>query len=319
MITSKPSHATCFQSGLAFLVTLVIAYSANAQQSGVRAIPGDVEFTHVNASVTVKLVKGDQIIPVTEVKRVRAMASEHDYIEMFIIEKPKSGPAQITVRPQPSALEVGSYDLVFETTSGNATLQVNASLSEIDDIVTQRAKATGMSEDEVRKDMQLITRSPRERVEVTLPEHIYVGQEFKLDMSSAPGRRYVWTINGEVASEGDGASVLTRVFEKAGDYTIAEKEYTGDFLVSSWTGALTVLEEAPVSTDLGVRSELVLKAPDGFSKVSWTLNNSALSEGQELRHKFTQPGDYTIVCTAREAKSGGDEFRRITWNVKVTP
>ena len=223
---------------VALAATLGVAYWAAA--GPLRAVPDTISFSQENASATITLMNGDAPLEVSAITSIKALASDHDYIEMFTVERPKSGPASLTIRANPKFIEAGSYDLTFATTAGTVVVDVKAPLDAHKDIVQKRMAETGKSETEVKKELGLLTIVPRSEISIALPEKLMVGQVLDIKLPHVEGHEYVWTIDGKETMQGKPAEGLKISFDKSGDHTIGFKEYANKALVGEWTGGLSV-------------------------------------------------------------------------------
>jgi hypothetical protein len=215
-----------------------------------RAVPDTITFSQMNASATITLMNGDAPLDVSAIKSIKALASDHDYMEMFKIVRPKSGPATITVKTNSDFIEVGTYDLTFATTAGTAIVNVKAPLDAHKDIVEKRMAETGKSELEVKMELGLVTKGPREETTIILPEKLAIGQVIDIKIPSTAGHVYVWTVDGKEVTEGPYAEGFKYTFDTAGDHLIGYKVYANKALVGEWTGGVSVLKDPALAVSV---------------------------------------------------------------------
>jgi hypothetical protein len=143
---------------------LALAWGVQTASAEVTADPAIVTITSPQQSVSIRLTQDGAPIPAAEIRGWQFLASEHDYKSMLTCEK-MDGALKIA---SSGSLEVGSYDLLIDTSGGPATVRVYAPLSDLPDVIQKQAAILGVSEEVVKQRMGLSS-TLRERIASELP------------------------------------------------------------------------------------------------------------------------------------------------------
>lgn len=308
----------CFGTlGVGAIVWSSIALRTIAQ-STIVAEPSEVRFSRYEDSATIVVKRGDEALPSNAVKSVRAVIGKSDYSHQFNIKKSASGPATITLSPKEGEAQSGTFTLVIATKNGNAHVAIDMPLDQIPGTLEDRARAEGITLDEMKAKLGLSHEGKREEVTVHLPQWQYVGSAFTLRLPATPGRDYTWKMDGKVVAEGKDQNFMKCVLESAGEHKIELLVRAGDSIVTQWSGILTVIDYPDMRWQVRKGQPLALRAPKGFKSHSWTIDGRGAGSGETLKHTFKETGEHTIECLSREPIVGeAGEFRKQTWNTTV--
>jgi len=294
---------------------VIVAAAAPAFAAALKADPDVLVFHRTDESLTAAITRDGQPLPAAEMGEVKLWASGHDYDEMFRYEK-TDGALKLT----PTGFcEVGSYDLVLTTPSGNLNLKVFTPLDEMPETLDRVAASMGISLDELRKRMNLVTPLGEVKVSFSLPEVYYEGQALELEFDVIEGGTHTWKVNDAVVAEGPEAARLFHVFDTPGlaivEYTASRSGQT----VASAKDSTMVARVPAIEWTVPRNVEFTLKAAPGYGKYSWTVNGKPAGQGEALTHTFTDAGPATIECLCEEPASGPmGTFLRIAYDVTVT-
>ena len=230
---------TCARIGA---LALAIGF-APASFAVVTASPAEVTFQSPTESKTISLTSNGQPVSAGAIGSVKLMVGKHDYDEMIRVEKSNGA---ITLHPT-DYMEIGSYDLIIRTSHGNAVVKVYTPLEEIPSVVDQRMQEAGISREEARNQLGLTTPAGRERIRWDLPTQRPAGDTLGLSANAAPGRTYVWQVNGTTLQEGAGESVFRYTFSQPGTYKVRYAEMQNGVVVAEWIETFTV-GGAPATT-----------------------------------------------------------------------
>lgn len=300
----------------ALIAVVFVAGAVAANGASVQCEPEIVSFSGLDEVATIGLYEDGSPLPSSALNGARAMIDDNNYSYQFIIERSESGPAQLTIRPNPALVQIGTFTLRISTDKGPAVAQIKTPLDELPGTLENRAKALGISEQQLKAEMNLLQSVERERVGVTLPAAYPEGHLFELPLGEDPSRNYVWYVNGEVVSSGKGQGTLQHVFTMVGPNIIQFEERNDDGLVSAWRGTLQVNPTPTIPWKVPADTEFTLEGPPGFNDYTWLADGKLAGTGRVLRHTFDFVGDHTIECLAREPENGdAAEYRRMTWEV----
>lgn len=314
MYSSRLLQPTLCAALAVFLIAATAPVSA-----AVTAAPDSVSFSNLTESFAIHLRDGDSPLPADAVRGATMWIGENTYTHQFNIKRSTSGAAVITLSPNPEHVQVGTFTLIVSTTRGDARVAVNTPLDQLPDMLENRAKAMGVTADELRAQLGLSHTGPRENAKVTLPEYFYEGHVFTLNMPEAADHDFVWKVNGTVVLEGRGKNVLRHVFAAPGDYRIELEERLGAGVVTSWSGVQKVTASPAMEWTVRAKSPFYLEGVQGFRKHMWKIDGEELGEGQTLKWTFREPGVYTIEVKSSDPADGNPaEFRRLTWNTTAT-
>ncbi|MFO7973530.1 MAG: hypothetical protein R6V12_02730 [Candidatus Hydrogenedentota bacterium] len=298
---------------LAFLGMAGGAIPATAAE--LKAEPEVLVFHRTDQSATTTLTRDGEPLPANEIGEIKLWASGHDYKEMFRYDKAEGA---LTLTPT-QYCEVGSYKLVIKTSSDNLTLQVYTPLDEMPGTLQKMAASMGVTVEELREQMGLVTSLGRMDVSIALPEVYYEGQALELELKDIEGAIHTWKINGTVVKKGPDATSLFYVFPKPGlvvlEYTATREGQT----VAAAKASTIVVKVPPIQWKVPRNVEFTLHATPGYSTYSWMVNGKPAGQGKALRYTFQEAGPATIECLCEEPTSGPKgTFLRITYKVTVT-
>jgi hypothetical protein len=300
---------------VALLALCLTAAAAPAGAAALKADPGVLVFHHTGQSLTAAITRDGHPLPAAEMGEIKLWASGHDYAEMFRYDK-LDGALRLT----PTGFcEVGSYDLVLGTASGNLNIKVFTPLDEMPETLERLAASMGISLDELRSRMGLVTPLGEVRVDFTLPEVYYEGQALELEFDVIEGASHTWKVNDVVVAQGPDAARLFYVFDKPGlvlvEYTASRAGRT----IAAAQDSTMVVPVPAVGWKVPRNVEFVLSAAAGYGKYTWKVNGKPAGEGARLTHKFTEAGPAIIECLCEEPSLGpSGTFLRVTYDVTVT-
>jgi hypothetical protein len=215
--------------------------------------------------------------------------------------------------------EIGSYDLVVNTSSGKLSFKVYTPLDEMPGTLENVAASMGITVDELRERMGLVTPLGSVEVSLNLPEVYYEGQLLDLKLEAIEGATHTWKINGTLVAQGPGAAAMRYVFDKPG-LAVVEYTATRDGRTIAASKDTTMIAKVPaIEWKVPRNIEFTLHATPGYGKYTWTVNGEPVGEGRALSHRFEKPGMASIECLCEEPVSGPEgTFLRITYRVEVT-
>ncbi len=300
-----------------FMAAMACAAALGAQ--ALEADPPQVLINSLNSVVVIKLSDGGTPLSAKDFKGSRFMVDDSNYAHMVKVSGVAGG-----VRVEPTAtFEVGSYDLVIDTTKGSITVPVNAPLSGEAGVLEKQTEALGGDKGEAMKDLGLTTPLPRGAAKyqssVTLADQYTVGQSAPLPVPEVPGATLRWVVNGVALEKEAGASDYLYVFPAEGDYTLQLQERAGN---GAWetvsTSTVLAVEETPVTMN-AVRGQFItFNAPDGYSKYTWTLEGATVAEGLKAKLRFPNPGTHVLSVRCEGPAVGpANTFRVARYEVTV--
>lgn len=300
---------------LILLVMGIALAGVSAGAAELKAEPDVLVFHRTDESITTKLTREGQPLPASEIGEIKLWASGHDYDEMFRYDK---ADGTLTLTPT-KYCEVGSYDLVVKTSSGKLNLLVYTPLDEMAGTLEKVAASMGVTVEELRKRMGLVSSLGRSGVSISLPEVYYEGQALELELDDIEGATHTWKINDSVVAEGPDATRLFYVFSKPGLVILEYAATQGDTVLAAETASTMVAKVPPVQWKVPRGVEFTLHATPGYGNYSWTVNGKASGQGSALTYAFKEAGAATIECLCEEPASGPEgTFLRITYTVTVT-
>lgn len=315
---SIPSYDVLHARRICFAGLIAVTGYAIAVAGPVQCEPEIVSFSQLDDVAVIGLYKDGSPLPSSALRGARAMIDDRNYSHQFFIERSTDGPAQLTIRPNPVHVQVGTFTLRIDTREGPAVAAVKTPLDKLPGTLENRAKALGITEEQLKAEMDLLQSTKRERVSVALPESYEEGHLFELALGENPSHEYVWIVNGERVTNGKGEGTLRHVFTMAGPNTIVYEEREDGGLVSAWQGTVQINPTPAVPWKVPAKTEFTLSGPPGFQKYTWLADGRLVSQDPILKHSFTLAGDHTIECLAEEPVKGhATEFRRIEWEVIV--
>lgn len=217
------------------VLTLGITF-APAAFAAVTASPAELTFQSPTEAKTISLTVDGEPVAAGAIGSVKLMVEKHDYDEMIRVEKSNGA---ITLHPT-EYMEIGTYDLIIRTNHGTAVVKVYTPLEEIPSIVDQRMQEAGVSRAEARQQLGLTTPAGRERIAWDVPTQRPTGDTLALAANAAPGRTYVWQVNGATVQEGAGDSVFRYTFAQPGTYKVRYAEMQNGVVIAEWNETFTV-------------------------------------------------------------------------------
>ncbi|MBX7258913.1 MAG: hypothetical protein K1Y02_21300 [Candidatus Hydrogenedentes bacterium] len=296
----------------------ILAVTAGAQAVPLKAVPDTVSFSSMDDTATIQVMSGDVPLAAEAVKNARIMIDNRDYSEQFIITRSKSGPASITIKPNPQTAQVGGFTLRIGTASGEVTAAVLTPFDKLPGMLENQAKAQGLTVDQLKAKLGMTQAFGRNTLSITLPEFVYEGYAFNVSLENGSDNEFTWTVDGSVALQGPGKSELSHVFEKSGDHVLSVVEKKGSGIVASWEGVLKVVAQAPLEWTVPAKTQITVPGPEGFKKYTWRVDGKEVSSDRVLKYSFAARGTSTIECMAEQPDQGNpNEFRRLKWSTTV--
>lgn len=299
-----------------FLVFLGMSLVLSGRADGaVTAIPATVSIDALDQVLVINLLDEGIPIPAAQIRGWRFLAGESDYQRMLDISK-RDGALIIA----PTRLEMGSYNLVIDTTQGAAHVQVYAPLRSLRNILEMEAAAQGTTVEAIREQRGLQQQRRSATVTIDLPPVYIEGQALDLEMPRKEGHLYRWSINGNVVKEGLGENRLIYVFQRPGDYSLHYEEFRDGTKVAEATVTTSAvpMPEIPWTGEAG--KAFTLRAPANYRSYMWKLSGNPISEKELLTYTLSTPGDYQIECIASGAPGGPEgAFVRYRYVIEVMP
>ncbi|MEA3366371.1 MAG: hypothetical protein U9Q79_12090, partial [Candidatus Hydrogenedentes bacterium] len=187
------SSLLIFIAGTCIIAVVMCAMPAavSAGAAELKADPDVLVFHRTDQSITTTLTRDGGPLPAGEIGEIKLWASGHDYDEMFGYDRADGA---LTLTPT-KYCEVGSYDLVVKTSGGNLKLLVYTPLDEMPGTLQKVATSMGITIEELRKRMGLVSSLGRRDVSISLPEVYYEGQALELELEDIEGATHTWKIN----------------------------------------------------------------------------------------------------------------------------
>lgn len=296
-------------AGLAAVAMLALPAMA------VEVSPTAITFDSNESSATLDITQDGQKVTASDIKSVRLYASGHDYDHMIEVVNDFG---RVTVRPS-NTLEIGTYDLVIDTTHGKATVNLQAPLDGLYTSLESRAKRLGITEDELKARLGLTQKVGDEYVDMNLPKVYFVGQTMRVPIARAESRSYAWSVNGQPVEIGLGESTFTYTFTEPGVYDFSYVESEDGRPVATGFGATSVVPEPPVRYHYEENTVTEFQAPEGYAHYVWTVDGQKQTAGATYSHTFDKPGMHTITVHAHTPIAGPEEaFRKVTFLVTVS-
>jgi len=300
---------------VAALCFALLLGAAPASVAQLRADPEVLVFRRTDQQVTTKITHDGQPLPAGQMGEIKLWASGHDYQHMFRYRREDGA---LTLIPSETC-EVGSYDLVMHTPAGNLNLKVYTPLDEMPGTLENLAASAGITVDQLRERMGLVTRIGTVEVRFKLPEVYYEGQVLELELDPIENAVHTWKINDEVVGQGPDARSLYYVFEKPGLVVVEYTATRGDRVVAEARDSTMVAKLPSIEWRVPKNVEFTLHATPGYGKYTWTINGRPAGTGSTLTHTFKEAGAVTIECLAEEPAAGPrGTFLRVTYAVTVT-
>lgn len=304
----------CRQLRLVPLVAAAFALALfPAVARGIEVSPAEIEFNKIESPATVSVTQNGEKVPASAISSVKLYVGSYDYDHMIKVTK---SDGQITVQPT-EMLELGTYDLVVKTASGNATVAVKALLNIVDESLGAQASRQGITVEEVKARLGISQPLGLERIKLGLPKLYYKGQTLRLALDVKEDRVAEWIVNGKpVKSEG---GKLAYTFDQAGVHDIAYVEKKDGKTIAIGFGAVLVIAEPPIPVETAAGTQLKLLAPEGYQKFTWKLDGAAAEGTDSWTGVFDEPGAHKVTVRAESPADGTEQvFREITFSITVS-
>jgi len=291
----RTQHRTIITTALASGLLLL----AQAGMAAVTATPSTVTFTNQDQSAEVVLSHNGQSVGAGTIGSVQFLATGSNYAHMIAVTATPTG---LRIAPT-ERLEVGSYDLIVETSHGPVQVMVYAPLSDLRSILDEADGPGGVRRQALREELGFSARTSRAAVDIQLPPVYTVGQTLSLEMEHHPAREYVWAINGEVLQRGLGESSFQYTFTETGDYILSYAEREGGATVAQAEAATRVGEPPshwhPVT--LGITTEFT--APEGYTEYRWYVDGELMGNSRSFSTRFERVGEHIVTLNATRPDS----------------
>lgn len=282
-------------------------------RAAVTAEPASVTFNSTTQTATVAILSDGKPVPASAMGAWQLYASGNTYEWMMTLRKEDG---RIILSPS-DQVEVGSYDLVLQTNDGPVTIDVFTPLKDLGSI-EDTAAALGISEEELKKRLGLISEAPYARVEIELASVYFVGQAFSLEMPKGDGLSYVWAINGNVVSEGPDKNAFSYVFAEPGPYVLDYSEVKNGVATATARSQTMVVSNPPIPVDVARNTKLEVTAPPDYGVYEWKLDGVAAAKGAVFTHTFQQAGVHDLRVLARNPAQGAPgSFVELIYQVRV--
>lgn len=217
---------------------LVVGAGAVAHAT-VTATPSEVAITSPSQTVKISLSQDGKPLPASAIKGYTFNAENHTYEHMITMAKHDGG---VDITPTKEA-QVGVYDFTIKTSGGDVLVNVNMPLSDMPDTLENRAKAMGISVEELDKRLGLSKPYGRETVTFTFPGPYYPGSVLTMETPCPADRQYEWRVNGQVVKSGTGPEQFSYTFPTLGTYVIGYRDMKDGAPVASGKAVVTVVEK----------------------------------------------------------------------------
>ena len=307
------------QSWVARVLTFTSLAALGADpQPAVIAEPDEARFHSMDDTVSIRLYAQGKPLPSNALKGVRAVIGNNTYTHQFEITSSDSGDAVVTVKPNPEEAQVGTFMLIISTKQGDAVVGVDMPLDEMPDTLENRAKAEGITVDELKAKLGLSHEAKRETITVRLPQWQYEGSTFALRVPTTAGRTFTWKVNGTVVDQGLDKNSLSYVLGFPGDHHIEMEARDKEVIVAQWSGILRVIPYPDMKWQVQARKPFELRGPRGYTVYAWKVDGHGAGNDEIFKHTFKDAGEHAIECVASDPIIGKPgEFRRFVWKTQV--
>lgn len=293
--------------------TMMFPYFSYASE--LRAEPNKITFNNLNQQYTIKIFKDGTPIRKSEIKGWSFLVDEHAYNHMV---KVSIQDGYLSVKP--AELETGTYELVINTAYGKVTIPVYAPLDQLFGSIEDRARMTGKTVEEVKREIGLYTPSPRTTISINLPAQYYEGQTVKLNIDGDVNNYYIWKVNERVVSQGLGKTVFEYTFPEPGEYTIAIEEKSGDITLGSATAKTKVISYEPIKVNAIMNQPITLKGAPNYTKYQWLVDGVDQNKNtEEATFRFNAEKEFKVECIASQPKEENlNSFVRTIYLITVS-
>ncbi|HOV33574.1 MAG TPA: hypothetical protein PLX23_09450 [Candidatus Hydrogenedens sp.] len=288
---------------------------ANSQCLDLRASPNEITFHDLDQEVSVKITYKNQPLKKVEIKNWSFLAGDNKYNHMITL---KVMDGDIVVKP--ALLEVGTYDLIIETTYGKCLISVYAPLDKLSDTLENRARREGISVQKLKRRLGLVSPVHRVNINLEVPGLYYEGQTLEINLGKNPKHVYVWRVNGQVIKQGKGKAIFTYTFPEPGDYVIEVEERDADILLGKASASTKVISYEPLYYTVRMKQLLKLAAAEGYTSYTWKIDGVVQDEKTNtITLKFNAEKKYLVECIAKGPREGHPQsFFRTIYEITVT-
>jgi len=222
------------------LAVLVLGMlSAGHAAAQLAAEPQRLVFRDYDQVETVRLTAAGQPISLANIRSHAVHLGDRIFNDFFTIEK---ADGQVTITPT-REVEIGRFQIFIHTRHGSVMVEVYTPLDQAPDSLESRAREKGITVEELRREMGLVTPTGRENIRIELAPTYYQGQTLRVNVDAKPGRTYSWRVNGEVVAEGADAHSLNYTFQQPGEHEIHYTERSAETggTIASTTATTNVL------------------------------------------------------------------------------
>ncbi len=304
-------RATVLGAAMLFAIVSTQSHAAHIQFQ-----PEKLVFQSLSQTIILHLTKDGKPLPVAEMGEIKLMINDHDYDEFIDVKRIDGG---LVITPT-NLLNTGKYELYVGTAEHRVMIPMEAPLETIPNSLEILAERQNKSIEEVKREMGFVTTSPRHAIGFSLPEHYYLGQEMRIQMSPPPDRVFAWHVNGVEVASGYGPHTFRYTFYDEGSYHFRYTESMNGEPVSEDSDFTTVSAEAPIPWSIAANREFELKAPEGYAQHAWVVDGYLMSIAPTLTMKFDKTGPHVVECYATTPAMYGQrgEYRKITYNINVS-
>jgi len=287
---------------------------ANSQSLDLQASPNEITFHDLDQEMSVKITYKNQPLKKGDIKNWSFLAGDNKYNHMITL---KVMDGNIIIKP--ALLETGTYDLVIGTTYGKCLISVYAPLDRLPDTLENQAKREGITVEELKKRLGLVSPVHRVNISLEIPSIYYEGQTLELNLEKNPEYMYVWRVNGQVIKQSEGEANFTYTFPEPGDYVIEVEERDGDILLGKASATTKVISYEPLCYTVRMKQPLKLTAAEGFSSYTWKVDGVVQSEkSNTITLKFNAEKKYIVECIAKGPQQGHPQsFFRTIYEITV--
>jgi hypothetical protein len=279
-------------AGTAAAAAITLAFAAGAAE--LVADPPVLVFDNQDMSVPVTLRADGVEVTRPTLESVSFLVDDSDYSHMINVMPTLNG---LLVKPT-EYLEVGSYDLIVQTSAGSAHIEVYSPLREMPTGLDRQAEALGITVDELKERLGMSLE--REMIDLGLSPVYYAGETFKLRLEPDPGVQYRWTVNGASVAEGAGGHVFEYTFGAPGDYVIAYTEEKNGVVTGTGIEVVTVVSRLAAHQRVRVGTPIEIKAPPGYTVYQWRINDTPVEGKDTYVYTFDKPGRYNVEVIAED-------------------
>jgi len=314
MIYHKNFKLETIKYAILFIITVILHLSLNAQSPVLKAIPEEITFHNLEQEVQINLFFNNQPLKKENIKRWSFLAGSNQYNHMITLKPIEGG-----ILVKPALLETGTYDLSIETSVGKYLITVYAPLDELPDTLENRAKREGITVKELKQRLGLASRSNRVNLSINVPEMYYEGQTLQIQLATDPEHFYVWRMNNQVITQGEGRINFEYTFPEAGEYIIEVEERDADIPLGKASSKTTVVAYPPVLYSATLKQPVKLSAIEGYNSYTWKVDGTVQKEtSNQITLRFNAEKKYTVECIAKSPKNGHpDSFFRTVYEITV--